>query len=318
MRRPALVGPLLAAVLVLSACGVDDDAPASVARPSGSASASASPTDPPSSAATAPELPAPTGSYERYVALGDSFTAAPLASETDVSDGCGRSVDNYPALVASALGGAELADVSCSGAETTSLIGAQQTPRGVVPPQFDAVTPETDLVTIGIGGNDFEIFSRLIQQCSSLRAEDPEGAPCRDAATKGGTDQLLADVEKLGPRLESVVAGLKDRAPDAKIVVVGYPSSIPDSGTCPALLPLAEGDYAYAASVNEQLAQTQKKAAERAGVTYIDTFAASKGHDICSEDPWVNGMVTSERTALAYHPLQAEQEALAALILAEL
>ncbi len=135
--------------------------------------------------------------------------------------------------------------------------------------------------------------------------------------TSGGTDQLLADIEKLGPRLESIVAGVRDRSPDATILVVGYPDTVPTEGTCPDL-PLAEGDYAYANEINQALADTQRAAAERAGVPYVDTYTASQGHDICAEEPWVNGPVTSARTALAYHPLQVEQDAIARLILAEL
>ena len=38
-----------------------------------------------------------------YVALGDSFTAAPGIPETDGSDGCLRSSRNYPSLVAEQL-----------------------------------------------------------------------------------------------------------------------------------------------------------------------------------------------------------------------
>ena len=56
----------------------------------------------------------------QYVALGDSYTAAPLVPVTDVANGCFRSDHNYPALAAKALG-AELEDRSCGGARTADL-----------------------------------------------------------------------------------------------------------------------------------------------------------------------------------------------------
>ena len=33
-------------------------------------------------------------------------------------------------------------------------------------------------------------------------------------------------------------------------------------------------------------------AAKRTGAEFVDLFAASDGHDICSDDPWVNGTKT--------------------------
>ncbi|MCW2797339.1 SGNH/GDSL hydrolase family protein [Nocardioides sp.] len=310
------IGAAAAAALLVPLAGCASGAPESgpipAPKPTSSSSAAGS-TEP---TPTAPHSQGvDPGAYPTYVALGDSFTAAPLASKTDPGDGCLRSRHNYPALIAAAMAGTKLDDRSCAGADTTSLIGVQNTPQGVVPAQFDALATDTSLVTVGIGGNDFGIYGTLIGTCPGLRASDPTGSPCQDQLTAGGTDQLLAEVAKLGPRLTSTIAGIRDRSPDAEIVVVGYPSAIAAGSTCPDLLPLADGDYAYAARINAALAETQKRAAKKADALYIDTFAASEGHDICSPDPWVNGQVTSADTALAFHPLLAEQRAVAQLVL---
>lgn len=267
----------------------------------------------PSPAVVTPSHVPATGSYPTYVALGDSFTSAPLATETETSDGCLRSRENYPALVAAALG-ADLDDRSCAGADTTSLVGVQQTPQGAVPPQFEALTEDTSLVTVGIGGNDFNLFASLVGTCPSLRSQDPTGSPCRDHFTGDGHDLLAEAVSTIGARLVSTITGIRDRSPNAEIVVVGYPAAITADDTCPDLLPLTEGDQAYAAGINEALASAQQQAAQETGATYVDTYAASAGHDICSDDPWVNGQVTSADTALAYHPLAVEQRAVAALV----
>jgi hypothetical protein len=47
-------------------------------------------------------------------------------------------------------------------------------------------------------------------------------------------------------------------------------------------------------------------------------YAASRGHDICSTRPWVNGAVTVREKALAFHPFAAGMRADARAVLAAL
>jgi len=54
-----------------------------------------------------------------YVALGDSYTAAPLVGLPSASPIlCGRSTANYPSLVARAIHPSAFLDESCAGAAT--------------------------------------------------------------------------------------------------------------------------------------------------------------------------------------------------------
>ena len=103
MRR--LASLLVVALLGLSGCGSDG-----VTRASGGGA-----TRPTSSAST------DATTIRRYVALGDSYTAAPYVYLTDVANGCLRSSGNYPALLAEKLGVAKHVDVSCSGATSKDL-----------------------------------------------------------------------------------------------------------------------------------------------------------------------------------------------------
>ncbi|MFC4784573.1 SGNH/GDSL hydrolase family protein [Nocardioides sp. MAHUQ-72] len=306
-RTLAAALPALAVLLALAATGCSG----SDAVEPGAAEASA-PT--PSASVTDASGPA---TYARYVALGDSYTAAPLVPDTDVTNGCLRSTNNYPALVAADLSGTQLVDVSCSGADSSSMVGVQQTGNQAQPPQFDALTPETDLVTVGIGGNDFDLFATLVGTCAKLRSSDPEGAPCEKRFTSGGSDRLARELRQIRGHVAAIVAGIRDRAPKARVVVVGYPQILPPSGTCPDLLPLATGDYDYARRINEGLAQAVEQGARKADA-FVDVFGPSAGHDICSDDPWINGRETDTSRALAFHPFAEEQEALARLVLAEL
>ena len=79
-------------------------------------------------------------------------------------------------------------------------------------------------------------------------------------------------------------------------------------------LPLAAGDYAYGERVNRALTEALRYAAKATGSTYVDVWAASQGHDICSDDPWINGAVNDQKRAAAYHPFAAEQIAVADLV----
>ena len=247
-----------------------------------------------------------------YVAMGDSYTSAPGVGET-VDVGCFRSSNNYPALVADALG-LTLTDVSCGGATTTSLVGVQETSTGPVPPQFAALTPETDVVTLSIGGNDEELFTDLLLTCPTLRDQDPDGAPCRDALNAGGSDQALATIALVQGRLTSALVGIRDRAPDAEIVLVGYPQLAPAQGQCE-LLPLTPGDYDYVRSLMIALGAATEAAAAEADVAYVDVLAASEGHDVCAgEEAWVNGVGGPTDRAMEMHPLGEEQQAVADLL----
>jgi lysophospholipase L1-like esterase len=251
----------------------------------------------------------------RYVALGDSYTAAPLVPQIIPAGGCFQSTHNYPHLLAAALQPAVFVDASCSGAQTRDMFASQMT--GVAP-QLDAVTPDTDLVTLSIGGNDSSVFGTLVGYCTQLVAAGPDAAPCRDEMRSSGGDRLFQAVALTQDRVVAVIEAIKDRAPDARIIVVGYPQIAPRHGSCPALLPLAAGDLRYANQVNQRLTLALRHAAAQQHVEYVDVWRASQGHDICSADPWINGQHTDVTRAQAFHPFAEEQAAVADLVLAEL
>jgi lysophospholipase L1-like esterase len=255
------------------------------------------------------DAPARTTDKPRYVALGDSYTSAPLVPVTDMAKGCYRSRANYPALVARKIG-ARLEDRSCGGARTKDLY-RNQYPE--VPAQLTAVKAGVDLVTVSIGGNDQGVFSELVSRCTPLRGENPKGAPCRSYMRSTGSDRLLSALRATRARVTAIVGEVQQRAPRAKVLVVGYPQIISADSRC-ARLPLAAGDYAYGEKVNRAMTEVLESAAQATGATYVDVWAASQGHDICSEDPWVNGAVTDQQRAAAYHPFAEEQAAVADLV----
>jgi hypothetical protein len=247
------------------------------------------------------------------VALGDSYSAAPLVPVTDIAAGCFRSSNNYPALLARALG-ARLDDRSCGGADTADFYASQ---RPGVPPQLTALRPDTELVTVGMGGNDQRVFGRLIYECPDVRSRDPQGAPCRELQNRGGTDALREALHNTATRLTSLLRQVHTRSPRAKVLVVGYPQIVSAEHVC-AKLPLARGDYAYAEQMNRALNDAVATAARATGSTYVDVWTPSRGHDICAEDPWINGAADDRARAVRYHPFAEEQAAVAKILEASL
>ncbi|GAA1519857.1 SGNH/GDSL hydrolase family protein [Nocardioides humi] len=254
-------------------------------------------------------------SKREYVALGDSYTAGPLIGRADGRDGCVRSKNNYPHLLAKKAD-LDLTDVSCSAAPTDAVEG-EQTIRGrSIRPQIEAVDETTDLVTIGLGLNDLGLSVRVFITCVQLGASDPGGAPCTEADQAAGANGIQAALDQMPDRLGGVVDAVAERAPDADVVLVGYPTIFPDEGTC-ADLGIAAGDIPLVRNVVESINATAAAVAEQRGATYLDTATPSHGHDICADDPWIAGIAPAQgRRGLAWHPY-AEEQAMVADLLAD-
>ncbi|MFC0431145.1 SGNH/GDSL hydrolase family protein [Kutzneria buriramensis] len=251
---------------------------------------------------------AATPTYSRYVALGDSYTSGPFIPFLRLDPiGCVRSTNNYPALLAATLHVSSYTDVSCGGADTTNMTAAQSVPLfGTNPPQFNALRADTDLVTVGIGGNDDGVFGNVVGTCPGLRASDPTGAPCKAHFTVNGQDTLLASIAATQGRVTAVVQGIHQRSPHARVLVIGYPRIAPPTGTCPDVLPFADGDYPYLDSIEHALNAAVSNAAAAANATYVDTYGPSLGHDACAGDnAWVQGQSFDLFAAYPYHPRKA-------------
>jgi lysophospholipase L1-like esterase len=252
----------------------------------------------------APAAADPPAALDHYVALGDSYTAGPgIPNQVPDGIGCGRSDHNYPHLVAAALTAGQFTDVSCGSATTDHMTAAQPLPNGLTNgPQFDALTPDVDLVTLGIGGNDIG-FGEIIANCVARSVLLPVTAPCRQHYTRQG-DELGARIAATAPKVAAVLAGIRERAPAARILVVGYPVILPADGPgCWPLMPIAVGDVAWLRSVQGRLNAMLAEQAVAAGAAFVDTYMSSVGHDVCRLPgaKWVEGLVPTA-PASPVHP----------------
>ncbi|GHF58129.1 lipase [Kitasatospora xanthocidica] len=323
--RPTLTmtaGAAALAALLLAGCtgggGTDNQGKDLADAVPGRAKAGATPTP----------TPPPTGPY---VALGDSYTAGmqipPHAGEPR---GCSRSGVNYPSLVAKGLGVAsgEFRDVSCTGATTVDLTAPQDTGNGTNPAQLDALTADTRLVTLGIGGNDAG-FMEVVTECAKDNLVDAvkgvikqtrAASPCRDHYSSGdGDDQVQRKVNEAGDRLGKVLQDIKRRSPQARVYVIGYPTLLPaDPASCLPVLgkTVAVPDLGFLSEKEQQLNGMLRKHAQAAGAVFVDTAGPSVGHDMCAgEDKrWVEPPFPARGLA-PIHPNAKGQEAVSGFVL---
>ncbi|WTW93580.1 SGNH/GDSL hydrolase family protein [Streptomycetaceae bacterium NBC_01309] len=250
-----------------------------------------------------------------YVALGDSMASGPLIPNITGPIACGRSTNNYAHELAASLGVDELRDVTCSGADTKDMTQPQSlsllgVDMGTAPPQFDALSADTTLVTLTIGGNDAGLVG-IAEDCVQL---NPFGATCKSRYTAGGVDQVAARVDSVGPKLAAVLDGIHAKAPNARVVVTGYGLYIKPGGCWP-IQPVLPVDADYLQANVDRLNGVIATQSAAHGAEYVDVRTPSAGHDICrsSSARWIEGFVPTNLAA-PLHPNQRGEENYALII----
>ena len=171
--------------------------------------------------------------FQRYVALGDSFSAGPLIPTSDLAGGCLRSDHNYPSLVAERLDVRDFVDVTCSGATTGDLAHVQRTFGDArIPPQRESVTPTH-------GPGDGRDRRQRPRRCStpwsgparSLPEHRPDRVAVRPQARRRGPD-LVSATRVISARVARSLRMIRARAPQATVLLVGYLRLVPDRGSC--------------------------------------------------------------------------------------
>ena len=280
-RRAAAAATLGIVLLGLTACGGSDD----------------------------PVRPTPGGSpFSPYVALGDSYTAV-SGTDTEVGDACLRSADAYPNLLAAKLGIEDVKNVSCGGATTGNLTSTQYPlGKGRNDPQLDALSDDTKLVTLGIGTNDEGYATLTLVSCFLINGREQSSCAPYLARPQSDLDELVATI---GRNVADALDKIKEAAPNARVVLVGYPRMLPNDSSCKDEVPLPKAALERVRTSGKDVNTTLTEVAAKAGVDFLDMYAASTGHDVCSKDPWVNGQRTLVGEAYPFHPFPAYHVAVA-------
>ncbi|MFF0342539.1 SGNH/GDSL hydrolase family protein [Kribbella sp. NPDC004875] len=256
-------------------------------------------------------------SGSRYVALGSSFAAGPGISPI-VDPPAGRSGANYAHLVAAELG-LDLTDVTYSGATTAHVL---DTAQDDAPPQLDALTPDTALVTITAGGNDLEYIGTFLRGSFLNTIAKPATIFGRRVANRirARVSYLKDDAsyQAVADSLTTVVERTRERSPEARILLVDYLSLV-GPATRPRLdVPLNEEQLPSVAMMADGLAGAFAKAAAAGGAELVAASAASLEHAIGSAEPWTTGFTMLPPNLggfVPYHPNAAGMRAVADLIL---
>ena len=260
----------------------------------------------------------PAGS--KYVSMGSSFASGPGITTT-ANARCRRSQDNYGHQLARRRN-LVLVDVSCGGAITAHILG----PRDELPPQIDAVTPDTRLVTITIGGNDLGMMVGLIAaSCEGEAAAGTLSATCRGLLTRlpNGFSVPTPDEAawvKVESAMDEIAREVRRRAPQARLLFVDRFRVLPPSGTC-AEVPLSEAAAARYRMMADRMARIDAAVAARAGAEVVKVSELSRDHSACAKEPWLTGFhipAGSRPDLTPYHPDLAGMTAIAAAIDAQL
>jgi lysophospholipase L1-like esterase len=277
---------------------------------------------------------------DRYVALGDSFSAGEGAADganpyepgTDHRIGiwpqlqavnlCHRTANAYPALLAptatsDSVTPQSFANVACSGATVENVFHGQYNEG----PQLDALHTADHVarvVTLGIGGNDIE-FADIVASCVT-----PFTLHVNCYQSPSDRTRLARTIQQAWGPLVATYAEVRRSAPKAEIYVVGYPLMVQEQSECVSGATLGDPERKLANQVVNYLNDVIASASRFAGVKYVDVSHALDGHRFCQRHPWVNGLragddIPSSNIPLvaneSFHPTREGQSAIAATVL---
>lgn len=226
-----------------------------------------------------------------YTALGDSYSSGTGTREYyPDSGGCQRSRYAYPVIDAARLGAA-LTFAACSGAKIP----------GVLSGQLGSLNATTRYVTVSAGGNDLG-WSQVVVQCAK-----PWPYTCW-----GEIDRAEAYIRNTLPgQLNQLYSQIKARAPNARVVVVGYPRLF-NGRECNAIARISPGEQGRLNAAADLLATTTRDRAAAHGLAFVDARTSFNGHAICDSVEWLNG--TSWPIGESYHPNRAGQVGYAGVV----
>jgi GDSL-like lipase/acylhydrolase family protein len=236
---------------------------------------------------------APASAANSYVALGDSY-ASGTGTRTYLNDGtsCQRSVYAYPSLI-SASKGLTLNFRACSGAKVADVTNTQ----------LSALTAATTRVSISVGGNDAG-FADVLTECA---------LPGWASDCNGAIDDAQAIITNTLPaRLSSLYTSIRSKAPNAKVVVVGYPR-IFQGEDCNAFTWFSPAEETRLNQTADLLNSKTSSLAGAKGFSFANPTSRFSGHAVCDSPEWLNGL--SNPVGESYHPnVAGHRDGLAPLV----
>ncbi|OJF80767.1 hypothetical protein NS14008_18075 [Nocardia seriolae] len=259
---------------------------------------------------------------KQVVVLGDSFSANAWVVDSEAED-CAHGSTSWPTRLGAALGvagTADFLDVSCPGASSVTPPTRTAASEAEHAARAGAFGPRTELVALQFGLNDrwgenTTTMWYALQQCV---LDLIRGCGAEAAVPDRGLDTREVTGERYAERLRSVVTYVKYYAPNARIVLVGYPELFgtgQDSVCFDAFGAARFTQPRGRAAINavNRLDQAQREAARLLAVDFYDARAATAGHGLCSVESWINDYQDPrEPGAIPFHPTPHGDEVVAA------
>ncbi|NEY35976.1 lipase [Streptomyces sp. PRKS01-65] len=235
-------------------------------------------------AGTATAQASPAALSGAYVALGDSYSSGVGAGSYISSSGdCKRSTKAFPQLWAAAHAPSAFHFTACSGARTGDVLAGQLGP----------LSSSTGLVSLSVGGNDAG-FADVMTTCV---LQSDSSCLSRISTARAYVDSTLPG------QLDKVYTAVRDRAPNARVVVLGYPRFYQLGTSC---LGLSETKRKAINDASDHLNTAIAKRVADHGFTFGDVRATFAGHEICSGSAWLHS-VNWLNIGESYHPTAAGQ-----------
>ena len=229
-------------------------------------------------------VPAQAADKTKYVALGDSYAAGQGAGP--YLDDCYRSENTYSELAADEKAIKLVTNAACSGKTTQDVVNSQ----------LKKLNKSTELVTITAGGNNLRVGD-IFAACSAAMMQ-AAAAPLCDAAIAFAAGQISST--KLAGDVTAMIKSVKAAAPNAKVVVTGYPY-LYDPVAPGQTDPMSQFIY-KATLLADGLNGSIAAAAWATGAKYVDVRAAFAGHGINSAAPWINLNPSAPASPDNFHP----------------
>ena len=225
-------------------------------------------------------IAAPAQAATSYVALGDSYSSG-TGTRSYLSDGtsCQRSALAYPSLIAAAKG-LTLNFRACSGAKVADVTNTQ----------LSALSSSTTHVSISVGGNDAG-FASVLTECA---------LPAWASNCNGAIDTAQSYITNVLPgRLATLYTSIRSKAPNAKVVVVGYPR-IFQGEDCNAFTWFSPSEEARLNQMADLINSKTSAAAGAKAFGFANPTSRFIGHAVCDDAEWLNGL--SNPVSESYHP----------------
>ncbi len=223
--------------------------------------------------------PSATASGGNFVALGDSYSSG-VGSTDNYLNSCDQSTNAYPYLYQRANSLSSFSFQACTGATAADIESGQ----------LSALNSGTTLVSLTDGGNDVG-FSSVMESC--VLGGDSTCTNAISSAQSKARSQLPGI-------LDTLYSDIRSAAPNARVVVLGYPEfyDLSRSSGCIGLDGTKRTALDRAADLLDSVIATE--AAKYSGFTFADVRGYFAGHELCDGSAWLHSVTWP--ISDSYHP----------------